>query len=148
MDKKRQRYCSGSAGGVTLLFIMLEHKARRAEADPGSVLKDVFQLYDPCNCLAIRVNVCSINKQRLAFDQHLFSEVCDLGRAPVIMRPQTDAHKDSYTLADHTQTHTHTHTLLTSRRTRQRTKAPLGMPVARTWEITKQSDLQNDIIAL
>ncbi len=100
-----QRYCSGSAGGVTLLFIMLEHKARRAEADPGTVLKDVFQLYDPCNCLAIRVNVCSINKQRLAFDQHLFSEVCDLGRAPVIMRPQTDAHKDSYTLADHTHTH-------------------------------------------
>lgn len=100
-----------------------------------------FQLYDPCSCLAVRVNVRSINKQRLAFDQHL-SEVCDLGRAPVITRPQTDAYKDRYTLA------IRTHTLLTSWRARQTTKAPLGMPVARTWEITKQSDLQNDIIAL
>lgn len=105
MDKKRQRYCSGSAGGVTRLFIMLEHKARRVEANPGSVLKDVFQLYDPCSCLAVRVNVRSINKQHLAFDQHLFSEVCDLGRAPVITRPQTDAHKDRYMLAIRTHTH-------------------------------------------
>ncbi len=91
--------------GVTRLFIMLEHKARRAEADPGSVLKDIFQLYDPCSSL-VRVNGRSINKQRLAFDQHLFSEVCDLGRAPVITRPQTDAHKDGYTLTIHTHTHT------------------------------------------